>query len=585
MDKVNITINGRELEVPSNYTVLKAAEENGIYIPRLCFIEGIHEESNCRVCAVEIEGQKTLKNSCKMPIQDGMVVKTKNDRVTSAVRQNLELTAANHTFECWKCIREHNCEFLDLLRLYNVDNTIGEDQDYEKKERILTTSSDTIVLDSGKCTLCGRCISACSKQAGLDILAFNKRGSETTVGPANMHSMEDSGCIYCGKCIQACPVAAIHEVDGVIQTTKSLNDEERFTVVMAAPSVRTALGEEFGMPIGTNVEGRMYAAFKELGFDDICDVNFGADLTILEEGTEFINRLQGNGKFPMFTSCSPGWIRYIEQYAPEFLDNLSSCKSPQQMTGAVIKSYWAKKLNIDPKTIDVVSVMPCIAKKNEANRPMMEVDGIRDVDIVITTREFARLLKRNRIDLNKLEDFKPEGLLAQFTGAGNIFGATGGVMEAALRTVVEVLEERELEKLDFEVVRGIKDIKEATLNVAGTDVNIAVVHGGSAIKEFMEIVKSGEKTYHFVEFMGCTGGCVNGGGQPILPSYVYEKIDVRAERAKVLYDEDNAMTLRKSHESPAVKAVYDEFFTKPGSHEAHKYLHTTYNKKEFYHED
>jgi iron-only hydrogenase group A len=585
MEKVKITINKQELEVPSNYTVLKAAEENGIYIPRLCFMEGLHEESNCRVCAVEIEGQRTLKNSCKMPIHDGMVVKTNTKRVTSAVRQNLELTAANHRFECWKCTREHNCEFLDLLRYFDVDNTIGEDSKYDKMERIVTTGSDTIVLDSGKCTLCGRCISACSKQAGLDILAFNNRGAETIVGPANMHSMEDSGCIYCGKCIQACPVAAIKEKDGIEETLDALADEDVLTVVMAAPSVRTALGEEFGMPIGTNVEGKMYGAFKALGFDDIADVNFGADLTIMEEGTELLNRIKNGGKLPMFTSCSPGWVRYIEQYAPEYLEHLSSCKSPQQMTGAAVKSYWAKKHEIDPKKIKVISIMPCIAKKNEANRPMMEVDGIRDVDIVLTTREFARLIKRKRIDFEKLEMFQPQGLLAQFTGAGNIFGATGGVMEAALRTVTEILEGKELERLDFEVVRGIKDIKEATLTIAGQEINIAVVHGGAAIIEFMEILKTTDKQYHFVEFMGCTGGCVNGGGQPIMPAHIYEKIDVRAERAKVLYAEDAALPLRKSHESPAIKEIYADLFGEPGSHSAHKHLHTHYAKKEFYNED
>ncbi len=582
MSNVKLTIDNKEISVPSSYTVLQAAKEAGIYIPTLCYLEGIHEESSCRVCVVEIEGQRTLKNSCKMPVAEGMVVRTNTERVTNSVVTNLQLTSANHTFECWTCSREHNCELLDLLRRFDVENVIGENPHHEKRERIINDSSNAIVLDSGKCTLCGRCVSACKKQAGVEVLGLNNRGSETIVGPSGLNCMSDSGCIYCGKCIQACPVAAIKEKDEFREVNEVLKDPTKKVVVQAAPSVRVALGEEFGMPIGTNVEGKMYAALAKLGFDEIGDVNYGADLTIMEEGTEFISRLKNGGKFPMFTSCSPGWVRYIEQYEPSYLEHLSSCKSPNQMSGAMTKHYWAPKLGWDPKDVVVVSVMPCIAKKDEIRRPEMEVNGLRDVDYVITTRELARMIKKAKIDFVNLEDHKPEGELAQYTGAGNIFGATGGVMEAALRTVADVLEGKSVDKVEYEVVRGNKDIKEATLNIAGNDVNIAVVHGGSAIKQFFDILKSGEKQYHFVEFMGCTGGCINGGGQPIVHCDVHASTDVRTLRAQALYGMDSGMKLRKSHENEMIKALYRDFLGEPNSHKAHELLHTTYKKIDKY---
>lgn len=578
---VNLTIDGKKVCVPSDYTVLKAAEEAGIYIPRLCFLEGIHEASSCRVCVVEIEGQRTLKNACTMPINEGMVVKTKTPKVKDSVRKNLELVAANHVFECWSCPREHNCELLDLLRKYNIKNVFGENPTFSKKERVLNETV-AMTLDSGKCTLCGRCISACEKQAGTGVLAFNNRGSATIVGPAGLNNLEDSGCIFCGKCIQACPVAAIRETSDIENVLAAIDDPEKYVVVQAAPAVRAALGEEFGMPIGTNVEGKMYAAFEKLGFNEIADVNWGADLTIMEEGTEFINRVKNGGKLPMFTSCSPGWIRYIETYAPEYLDNLSSCKSPHQMSGAMIKHYWAPKLGVDPKKIVVVSVMPCVAKKFEAARPEMEHDGLRDVDYVLTTRELARMIKLQGIDFAKLEDVNPQGQLAQFTGAGNIFGATGGVMEAALRTVADVLSGQALENVDYECVRGTQDIKEATLNIAGMDVNVAVVHGGAAIKQFLQILKSGEKQYHFVEFMGCTGGCVNGGGQPIVNATTLAHTDVRKLRAQALYDQDKEMPLRKSHLNKEMMKAYEEFLGEPNSHKAHELLHTHYVNRDIF---
>ena len=581
---VTLTIDGKQVTVPSNYTVLQAANKLGINIPRLCFLKGIHENSNCRVCVVEIEGQRTLKNSCTMPINDGMVVKTNSPRVRKSVEENLKLLASNHVFECWRCPREHNCEFLSLLRKYNIQNDFTSHNEFLLKSRKINGNNPAIELDSGKCLLCGRCISTCEKLSGLSILALNNRGAKTIVGPALLHEIGDSGCIFCGKCIQACPTGAIHEKSDIDHVLDAIQDPDKFVVVQAAPAVRAALSEEFGYPIGTDSEGKMYAAFKALGFDEIADVNWAADLTIMEEGFEFMGRLQNGGVFPMFTSCSPGWIRYIEQYEPEYLKNLSSCKSPHQMGGALIKAYWAKKLGVDPKKVVVVSIMPCIAKKYEASRPEMEVDGLRDVDYVLTTRELARMIKREEIDYNSLEEIKATGELAEYTGAGTIFGVTGGVMEAALRTVVETLTKKELPKLDFEVVRGMKEIKEATLNVNGVDVNVAVVHGGRAIKEFFKILKEGKKQYHFVEFMGCVGGCINGGGQPIINAKVQDTVDYKALRASVLYNQDANAKIRRSHENKSVLKCYEEFLGKPNSEVSHKYLHTHYSKKTYYNE-
>ena len=580
--KVKIHINGIDILADQGDSILKAAEKHNIFIPRLCFLKDVHEEGNCRICSVKVEGQKNLKPSCKTIVEEGMKIITDDQEVYDNVTLNLELLTHRHQFECFKCSRENNCEFLDLLRRYSIDNEYTNsygpcDLDFYHYQ----DESKVMVIDSSKCILCGRCVSACEKYTGLSVLHFNERGNKTFVGPALFHDIADSGCIYCGKCIGACPTGAIKGYDYIKHMERDLRDPNKKIVVQVAPAVRAALGEEFGYPIGTNVEGKMFSALKALGVDEIMDTNFTADLTIMEEGTELIHRLENGGKFPMFTSCSPGWINLLELYYPEFIPNLSSCKSPQQMAGALIKTYYAEKMNVDPKDIVSVSIMPCIAKKAEANRKEMGRDGYQDVDYVLTTREFGRLIRRRGIDFVNLEDGKPFGMLASYTGAGAIFGATGGVMEAALRTVSEILENKST-PIEFKQVRGNADIKEATYKIADMDLNVAVVHGGVAIMEFLEMIKQNPTKYHFVEFMGCTGGCINGGGQPIVKAIDQENYDVRTLRASVLYDIDQKHTLRKSHQNEFVLKLYDEFLEKPYSKKAHELLHTKYHKREAY---
>lgn len=586
MSKVNVTINGKTVEVENTATVLEAATAAGIDVPRLCFLKGINENSACRLCVVEIENMRGLKNSCTVQVTDGMVVRTNTPRVQAAVRQNLQLLAASHRFECWKCPREHNCEFLRLLRKYNVPNAMGEDTTFSKKPQYVNIS-DSLVLDSSKCVLCGRCISACKKLAGTSVLDYNYRGFKTFVGPAQNLDIDTSGCIFCGKCIQACPTGAIQEKDNIADAQALIDNPDVFTVVEIAPSVRAALGEEFGNKIGTNVEGKIYEALQKLGFDDITDTTYAADVTIMEEGTELIERLTKASKgenvaLPMFTSCSPGWIRYIETYYPDYLPHLSTTKSPQQIQGALIKHYYANKIGVDPAKVKVVSVMPCIAKKFEANRPEMESNGLRDVDCVLTTRELARWIKLNDIDFNSLKGIVPQSPLAKYTGAGVIFGATGGVMEAALRTVKAVLEKKDMGNVDIKAVRGTKNIKEATLSIAGNDYTVAVVHGAANFPEMFDRIKKGKKQYAFIEFMGCTGGCVNGGGQPIVSAAMQEKVDVRAERAKALYTIDKKAALRESHHNPEVDKLYKEYLKEPCGHLSHDLLHTSYTPRDKY---
>lgn len=578
---VNININGIDYQADPNDTVLKAAEKNNVYIPRLCFLKDIHEEGNCRVCSVKINDQKNLKPACKTLVEEGMKIITDDQEIYDTVTMNLELLTHRHHFECFKCSRENNCEFLDLLRKYSIDNEFTHMYGmYDEDSYYYQDESNVMIIDSSKCILCGRCVSACEKLSGLSVLHFNERGNKTYVGPALFHELSDSGCIYCGKCIGACPTGALREVDQIKDFERDLRDPNKKVVVQVAPAVRAAIGEEFGYPIGTNVEGKLFSALKTIGVHEIMDTNFAADLTIMEEGTEFINRLTNNDRLPMFTSCSPGWINMLELNYPEFIPNLSSCKSPQQMAGALIKTHYAKKMNLDPKQIVSVSIMPCIAKKAEANREEMGRDGYRDVDYVLTTRELARIIRRKGIDFANLENSKPFGTLASYTGAGVIFGATGGVMEAALRTVADVLTGQDIEQVDYTSVRGLEGIKEATVNVNGMDIKIAVAHNTTNAGILLDKIKNGEADYHFIEVMACPGGCVNGGGQPIQPANVRNVIDIRAERAKALYSEDAASTVRKSHKNPEIKRLYDEYLGKPNSHKAHELLHTHYVSRE-----
>lgn len=580
---VKLTIDNQLVEVKRGSTILEAAKSAGIHIPTLCYLKELNEIGYCRVCVVEVEGSKDLVSACNTEVKKGMVVKTKNKPVIDARKDTLGLLANNHHFDCWSCPKEDNCEFYDLLKENKVDYEAygpgGPRNDF-------TTLGNSISQYHGKCVLCKRCIAVCNQVVTAKVFKFRDEDPlNPIVSPTPGLSFEEGGCIGCGQCVQVCPTGTLFETSHIDRVEEALANPEKFVVVQTAPAVRSAIGEEFGYPVGTpvkDIEGKMYRALKMLGFDEVTDVNFAADLTIMEEGTEFIDRLKNDGPFPLFTSCSPGWISYLEMYKPNYIENVSTAKSPHMMQGATIKHFYApEKLGKKKEDVFVVSVMPCTSKKNEAERPEMETDGIRDVDAVLTTRELAKLIKKNNIEFRYLEDYKPEGPLAVFSGAATIFGTTGGVMEAALRTVVEVLENRTLEKVEFDFVRGMKEIKESTVKIDGKNINIAVVHGGAAIKKFFDHMRTSKKKYHFVEIMGCPGGCVNGGGQPYVLPTLAEKDDVLELRAKSLYDQDSEMSLRKSHENPSVKMVYDEFFQKPGSHKAHELLHTHYSQKQF----
>ena len=573
---INLKIDGMDVSVPAGSTILEAARQVGIDIPTLCFMKEMNEIGACRICVVEVsEGGRPFRivASCVYPVTEGMVVKTNSLPVQQSRKMTLELLLSTHDRKCLSCVRSGNCEFQALCNDYGVTDEAKFDG--KKPVYKLDCSAPHMIRDDNKCILCRRCVAACKAQK-VGVIGANDRGIDTNIACGFNLGLAEVGCVSCGQCIVNCPTGALREKDDTDKVFEALNDPEKIVIVQTAPAVRAALGEEFGMPIGTGVEGKMVAGLKRLGFDQVFDTNVGADFTIMEEAHEFVDRVKNGGVLPMITSCSPGWIKFCEMYHPGLLKNLSSCKSPQQMFGAVIKTWYAEKNGIDPKNIVSVSVMPCTAKKFEINRDDQNAAGLPDVDISITTRELARMLKRARIDFVNLPDEQFDSPLGESTGAAVIFGATGGVMEAALRTVADVLEGKSLEKVDYHAVRGIEAVKEATLNVAGMDVNICVVSGLDAVDKVLTAVEKGEKNYHFIEVMCCPGGCVNGGGQPIQPAAVRQKIDLRAERAKALYSYDEANTIRKSHESPVIKAVYAEYFEKPGSHKAHEILHTSY---------
>lgn len=579
LNKVTITIDNQQIQVPENYTVLEAARSIGIDIPTLCFLKDINEVGACRMCLVEVQGAKALQTACVLPVTEGMVIKTNTKTVREARKATLELILSNHNRECLTCTRNGNCELQTLSNEMGIKDIPFEG---DKTECVVDLSSHSIVRDTSKCIVCGRCVSVCHKVQTVGVLGFINRGFETTVGPVFDKGIGDVACINCGQCIAACPVGALREKDSSEYVWEALEDSSKHVVVQTAPAVRAALGEEFGLPMGTGVTGRMAAALKRLGFDKVFDTDFAADLTILEEGYELLGRLKNNGKLPMITSCSPGWIKFCEHYYPEFLDNLSTCKSPHEMLGALIKSYYAEKNNIDPKDIFVVSIMPCTAKKYEAARGELATSGYQDVDVVLTTRELARMIKEARIDFANLKDEDFDEVLGESTGAGVIFGATGGVMEAALRTVAEVVTGKELEKIEFNQVRGTEGIKEAEIDLGEVKVKVAVAHSTGKARELLEKVKSGEADYHFIEVMGCPGGCVTGGGQPHLSSKDRYTKNVMELRAKALYDEDTSKAIRKSHQNPMIKKLYEEYLGEPNSHKSHELLHTHYIKRDKY---
>ena len=581
MNTVKVKVNGKEVECPAGATVLEAARLAGVRIPTLCYMKDINEIGACRMCVTEVTGSRGLVAACVYPVNEGMEINTNSKKAYDARKRTLELILSNHRMECLTCERSQNCELQALAKEYGIEEVrFGDPKDLPPDYEM---STPHLIRDNSKCILCRRCVAVCKSQQHAAVIGVNDRGFATHIGSAFDRNLGEVACVNCGQCINVCPTGALTEVDSTKDVWAALADPTKHVVVGTAPAVRAAVGEEFGMPIGTNSEGKMVAALHRLGFDGVFDVNVTADLTILEEGTELLERIQNGGVLPLITSCSPGWIRFCEQYYPEFIPNLSSCKSPQQMFGAMMKSYYAKKMGLDPKDVFVVTVMPCTAKKFEIRRDdQSSVNGLWDMDATITTREMAKMVRMAGVNWQSLPDEKFDPIFGEFSGAGVIFGATGGVMEAALRTVVEILTGKELPQVEFMEVRGIEGIKEATYEVADLKVKVAVASGLECASKLLDRIKNGEADYHFVEIMACPGGCVNGGGQPIQPASVRNFIDLRAERAKALYSEDAGMDLRKSHESPLIKKIYEEFLEKPGSHKSHELLHTTYKQTPLY---
>ena len=577
---INIKINGKDYTVPKGTTVLEAARMANINIPTLCYLKDINEIGACRLCLVEVKGARGLVTACVYPIdKDGTEIVTDSPKIRANRKMNLELLLSNHNKKCLSCVRSTTCELQKLCNEYGVDEDRFKGAKTETK---VDASSAAIIRDNSKCILCRRCSATCQKVQGVGVIGANNRGFDTMIGCAFDSDLADTSCINCGQCIVACPTGALTERDDTAKVFEALSDPTKHVAICCAPSVRAQIGECFGYAPGTDCEGKMVASTKALGFDGVYDMNLTADLTIMEEATEFVNRVKNGGPLPLITSCSPGWIKFCEHYFPEMTENLSTCKSPQQMFGALYKTYYAEKMGLDPKDIVFVSAIPCTAKKFEVGRPDQSAAGVPDVDYAITTRELARMIKQAGIDFCAAEDEKFDEPFSFGSGAGAIFGATGGVMEAALRTAAEIILDKPLEKVDFPEVRGTEGIKLASYKLGDLTVNVAVTSGTANAKKLLNAVKAGEIKVDFIEVMACPGGCVNGGGQPYQPAEVRNNVDLRALRASVLYKDDVECDVRKSHENSAVKKLYDEYFGEPNSHKAHEILHTSYVKRGLY---
>jgi len=575
MEMINVKINGRDYSVPKNATVLEAAKIAGVDIPTLCYLKDINEIGACRLCLVEVKGARGLVTACVYPVNEGMEIFTNTPKVIQSRKMALELLLSGHERKCLSCVRSTTCELQKFCLDYGVDETAFAGK---KQEHNVEHVGPSIVRDNNKCILCRRCVGACQNQ-GVGVINAVNRGFDTQISCAFEMPLSETSCINCGQCIVSCPVGALYEVDDTQKVLNAIADPTKHVAICMAPSVRAGIGEAFGYAPGTDTEGKMIAATKRLGFDGVYDMNFTADLTIMEEAYEFIERFTKGGKLPMMTSCSPGWIKFCEHYFPDMVENLSSCKSPQQMFGAMYKTYFAQKMGLKPEDIFMVSCIPCTAKKFEIGREDQNAAGVPDVDAAITTRELARMIEQAGINFRELEDEKFDSPVEIGSGAGVIFGATGGVMEAALRTAAEVITGKPLETVEFNDVRGVEGIKRATYKLGDVEIKVAVASGTGNAKELLKRVQAGEEQVDFIEVMACPGGCVNGGGQPIQPARVRNDIDLRAARASVLYNADKNMNLRKSHENSIVKKLYDEFLEKPGSHKAHELLHTTYVKR------
>ena len=570
---VTFKIDGRTVQAEEGTTVLEAALAEGIRIPTLCNLKDINNIGACRMCLVEDAKNGRLQASCVLPVAEGMEVLTATPKVLSARRSVLELILSDHDRSCLTCKRNHHCELQTLSDELGITDI---EFDGERIIRTVDEASPSIVRDNNKCILCRRCVAACEKTQGVCAIGMQNRGFKTQVGSAFGKTLDDVACINCGQCIAACPTGALTEKDSTKEVWAALADPNKKVIFQPAPAVRVAIGEEFGMPVGTATPGKLAAALRRLGAYKVFDVDFGADLTIMEEGTELLNRIKEGGVLPMITSCSPGWVKYCEHFYPDFIPNLSTCKSPNQMQGAITKTYFAKRNGLDPRELFIVSIMPCTAKKFEIIRPEMGREGYRDVDANLTTRELARMLKQASIDFVNLPDEEFDPMLGDSTGAAVIFGVTGGVMEAALRTVADVLTGQDMDKIEYEDVRGLEGIKEAAVDVAGMEIKIAIAHGTANAGKLLDAIRRGEKNYHFIEIMGCPGGCVTGGGQPYVDSRARYEVDPRAARARATYGVDRDMPIRKSHKNPSVKKLYEEFLGEPCGHKSHELLHTHY---------